>query len=247
MNMTTNEESYRRICDEVWSVYQTQLEKEKPRRSKRKVFLPPPPRERRVDLLFVGISPSQIARIGYAAQRPAAERLAREFEYVSAAGSRGPAFTNDAYYDPLLQFARRIDERFGVWPQVARGEKSLLVEFTDALHITTDHRIADDLLAVMNPQADNCPVCLKCKEILAAELTLYQPRVVVCSGRLPSRFLWDICTGRTLERPVQETMLKETRFGCKVHFSGYLNSKWIDGFSRARLLREIRENTDFAT
>jgi hypothetical protein len=244
--MSNGEDSYRRICDQVWALYQAQLEKEKPRRSKRKVFLPPPPRGRRVDLLFVGISPSPVARIGYAAQRPAAERLARDFEYVTAAGSRGVPFANDAFYDPLLQFARRMDARFGVWPQVERGEKSLFVEFTDALHITTDHRIADDLLAVMNPAVDNCPVCAKCKEILEAELTLYQPRVVICSGRLPSRFVWDICTGRTLERPVKETMLKETRFGCKVHFSGYLNSNWIDGFSRARLLREIMETTDFS-
>ena len=104
----------------------------------------------------------------------------------------------------------------------------------------------EDLLAVMNPEADDDPVCLKCKELLQAELTLYAPRVVICSGRLPSKFVWDICTGRPLERPVKETMLKDTRFGCTVHFSGYLNSKWIDGFSRARLLREISYNTDFA-
>jgi hypothetical protein len=244
--MNASDESYRHLCDEIWGLYQAQIEKEKPRRSKRKVFFPPPPRERPVDLLVVGISPSQIARIGYATQRPAAERLAAEFEYVSAAGNRGPSFTNDAYYDPLLQFVRRLDAGFGVWPQVARGERTRLVEFTDALHITTDHRIADDLLAVMNPEVDTDPVCLKCKQILEAELLLYRPRVVLCSGRLPSRFVWDICTGRTLERPVKETMLKDTRFGCKVHFSGYLNSKWIDGFSRARLLREIREHTPFA-
>jgi hypothetical protein len=67
----------------------------------------------------------------------------------------------------------------------------------------------------------------------------------VCNGRLPSKFLWELCTGRSVDRPVKETMLKETRFGCKVHFSGYLNSKWMDGFSRTRLLREIAENTDF--
>ena len=240
--MSASEDSYNRICDDVWALYAAQVEKEKPRRSKRKVFLPPPPRSRPVDVLFVGISPSQIARIGYGAQRPAAERLARDFEYVSAAGTRGTAYTNDAYYDHLLQFIRRLDEGFGVWPQVNRGEKSLLVEFTDALHITTDHRVADDMLGVMNPTADNDPVFLKCREILEAELKLYQPRVVICNGRLPSRFLWDICAGRTLERPVKETYLKNTRFGCNVHFSGYLNSKWMDGFSRARLLREISEN-----
>jgi hypothetical protein len=244
--MTKSDDSYSRICDEVWALYQAELEKEKLQPSKRKVFLPPPPRGRRVDLLYIGISPSPVARIGYATQRPAAEPLARDFQYVTAAGNRGEAFTNDAFYDPLLQFARRIDPRFGVWPQVQRGEKPLLVEFTDSLHITTDHRIPDDLLAVMNPEVETDPVCLKCKEILEAELGLYQPRVVICSGRLPSRFIWDICTGRPLERPVRDTMLKETRFGCPVHFSGYLNSKWIDGFSRARLLREIAEHTDFA-
>ncbi|HVM48771.1 MAG TPA: hypothetical protein VMU04_12140 [Candidatus Acidoferrum sp.] len=243
--MSHSEESYRRICDQVWALYQAQLEKEGPRRSKRKVLLPPPPRPRRVDLLIVGISPSPVARIGYAAQRAGAERLARDFEYVTAAGNRGASFTNDSFYDPLLQFARRIDPRFGVWPQVERGEKPLLVEFTDSLHITTDHRIADDLLAVMNPEADNDPVCIQCKEILEAELTLYQPRVVVCSGRLPSKFLWEICAQRPLERPVTETLLRKTRFGAVVHFSGYLNSHWLDGFSRARLLREIKETTDF--
>jgi hypothetical protein len=244
--MTNTEDSYRSICDQVWALYQAQLDKEKLRRSKRRVLMPPPPRGRRVDLLYVGIAPSPIARIAYGTQRLGAERLARDFQYVSSAGNRGSDFTNDSFYEPLLQFARRIDPRFGVWPQVERGEKSLLVEFTDALHITTDHRIPEDLLAVMNPDADNCPVCQKCKEILSAELELHQPRVVICSGRLPSRFVWDICTRRTLERPVKETMLKETRFGCVVHFSGYLNSTWIDGFSRARLLREITENTDFA-
>jgi hypothetical protein len=199
-----------------------------------------------VDLLVVGISPSQIAPVTYGSDRPAAERLARDFEYVNPTGKRGAKLHNHDYYDPLLQFARRLDERFGVWPQVSRGEKSLLVEFTDALHITTDHRIGADLLGVMNPEAETDPVCLKCKEILAAELAFYQPRVVVCNGRLPSKFVWEICVGHGFERPVTETMLKETKFGGKVHFSGYLNGKWMDGFSRARLLREIAETTDFS-
>jgi len=243
--MSTSDEDYRRISDQVWALYQAQIEKEKPRRSKRKVQLPPPARGRPVDLLVVGISPSQIAPVGYAAERQAAERLAREFEYVNATGKRGSKLHNHDYYEPLLEFARRIDERFGVWPQVARGEKSLLVEFTDALHVTTDHRVGADLLGVMNPESETDPVCLKCKEILAAELALYQPKVVVCNGRLPSKFVWEICVGRGFERPVTETMLKETKFGGKVHFSGYLNGKWMDGFSRARLLREIRENTVF--
>lgn len=243
--MSPTEVSYRRICDEVWSLYLAQVEKEKPRRSKRKVFLPPPPRAKPIDLMFVGISPSQASRVGFQAQRQAAEQFAVDFEYLKAAGRRGPEYSNDLYYGPLMEFALRLSDRFGVWPQVARGEKSLLVEFTDALHITTDHRIADDLLAVMNPQADNCPVCAKCKEILAAELSLYRPRVVVCNGRLPSKFVWEICTGRSFKRPVEDTMLKETPFGGPAHFSGYLISKWMDGFSRARLLREIREHTKF--
>jgi hypothetical protein len=242
--MANNEDSYRRICDEVWALYEAQLAKE-PRGSKRRAFLPPPPRGRAVDLLFVGISPSQVAGVAYAASRPAAERFTRDFEYVSAVGTRGPDFRNDAYYDPLLQLARRLDARFGVWPQVERGEQALLAEFTDALHITTDHRVPEDLLAVMNPQADADPVCLKCKQILEAELALYRPRVVVANGRLPSKFLWEICTGRSENRPVEETWLKQTRFGGNVHFSGYLNNKWMDGFSRARLLREIRENIQF--
>jgi hypothetical protein len=243
--MNASEDSYRQICDEVWALYQAQIKKDKWRRSSRCVLLPPPPRGRPVDLLFVGISPSHVTGIGFARERPPAELLAREFEYVSGAGPGKPGFSNDLYYAPLLQFAQRLSPGFGVWPQVARGEKSLLVEFTDALHITTDHRIADDLLSIMNPQAETDPVCDKCKELLEAELRLYRPRVVICNGRLPSKFLWELCTGRAVDRPVTETMVKETRFGCKVHFSGYLNSKWMDGFSRARLLREITEHTDF--
>lgn len=227
-------------------MYQAQLAKEKVRRTKRQVLLPPPPRGRPVDLLIVGIGPSQIAPIAYAADRKGAERLARDFAYISAAATdRKLKLHNDDYYEPLLQFARRLDSRFGVWPQVARGDKALLVEFTDALHITTDHRVAEDMLAVLNPQADNCPVCARCKDILAAELGLYRPKVVVCNGRLPSKFVWEICTGKPFVRPVEETLLLETRFGAKVHFSGYLNSKWMDGFSRARLLREIRQHTAF--
>ncbi len=243
--MSTGEKSYQWICDQVWGLYQTQLEKDRLRRNKRQVLLPPPARGRPVDWLFVGISPSQVVPLGYAAERQAAERFAREFGYVSEAGNRRAGLSNDSYYEPLLQLARQVNEQFGVWPQVARGEKALLLEFTDALHITTDHRVADDMLGVMNPQAENDPVCQKCKEILEAELWLYRPRVVVCNGRLPSKFLWEICTGRSLERPVKETMLKETRFGAKVHFSGYLISKWMDGFSKARLLAEIRQNTEF--
>ncbi len=243
--MSPSLESYRKICDQVWSLYQGQLEKEKPRRSKRKFLFPPPPRGRPVDLLFVGISPSQASSVGFQTARAAAEQFAAEFEYVKAAGTRGAGYSNDTYYAPLVEFARRLNNGFGVWPEVARGEKTLLVEFTDALHITTDHRVADDLLAVMNPQSDNCPVCATCRTILQAELELYRPRVVICNGRLPSKFVFELCTGHSFKRPVEETMLSNTRFGGTVHFSGYLVSKWIDGFSRARLLREIREHNKF--
>jgi len=243
--MNESDESYRQICDEVWGLYQAQIKKDKWRRSSRCVMLPPPSRGRRVDILFVGISPSPVGGVGFARERGPAELLARDFEYVTGAGNGKPGFSNDLYYAPLLEFARRLSANFGVWPQVGRGEKTLLAEFTDALHVTTDHRIADDLLSIMNPQAESDPVCDKCKEILDAELRLYRPRTVVCNGRLPSKFVWELCTGRPVDRPVKQTMLKDTRFGCSVHFSGYLGSKWMDGFSRARLLREITENTDF--
>jgi hypothetical protein len=244
--MTETDQEYRRICDQIWALYQAQVETEKPRRSKRKVQFPPPSRDRPVDLLIVGISPSQVGPVGYASDRVGAERLARDFEYINSTGKKGSKLHNHDYYDPLLEFVRRIDERFGIWPQVSRGEKSLLVEFTDALHITTDHRVGADLLAVMDPESDADPVCLKCKEILAAELAFYQPSVVVCNGRLPSKFVWELCMGRRFDRPVTDTMIKETKFGGKVHFCGYINSKWMDGFSRVRLLREIKENTDFS-
>jgi hypothetical protein len=243
--MNTSDDSYGQICNKVWSLYQAQLEKEKRRGVKRHVLLPPPRRGKPVDLLVVGISPSPATPIGFAGAREAAERLTRDFLYVTAAGDTKGKLSNDAYYDPMLQFVQRLDGRFGVWPQVAKGEKGLLVEFTDALHITTDHRAADDMLAVMNPQADNDPVCAQCKEILEAELSYYRPKVILCNGRLPSKFVWEICTGKSFTRPVSETMLKETKFGCPAHFSGYLTNKLLDGFSRARLLREIAQTTKF--
>lgn len=245
--MSQSEETYQNICRQIWDLYQAQVQKETPRPSKRKVFFPPPPRDRPVDLLFVGISPSQASSVAFQSDKSGAEQFARDFQYLKAAGSRPAGYSNDSYYGPLTEFARRVDPRLGVWPEVLRGEKQLLIEFTDALHISTDHRIADDLLAVMNPQRDDCPVCAQCRSILAAELNLYRPRVVICNGRLPSKFVFEVCMQHPFKRPVEQTMLSETSFGGKVHFSGYLVSKWIDGFSRARLLREIKENTVFGS
>jgi len=217
--MNNSEDSYRRICDQVWALYQAQLEKEKLRRSKRKVFLP---RRRGGGARTCCTWAFHRARSRESAMRPNARRPSAwpansNTSRPPAAGARHLPTTSSTTRSCNSPAA--LTRGLASGRRLTAGKKELFVEFTDALHIATDHRIADDLLAVMNPEAESCPVCLKCKEILEAELALYQPRVVICSGRLPSRFVWDICTGRTLERPVKETMLKETRFGCKVHFS----------------------------
>src|SRR5437879_4779788 len=102
--MSETNGEYRRICDQIWALYQAQIEKEKPRRSKRKVQLPPPHRGRPADLLIVGNSPRQVGPVGYASDRAGAERLAREFEYINAGGKK----EFETAQSPLLWSTARV-------------------------------------------------------------------------------------------------------------------------------------------
>ena len=43
-----------------------------------------------------------------------------------------------------------------------------------------------------------------------------------------------------------DAVIPKSRFGCPVHLSGFLTSKSMDGFSKARLVREIQAHGSFA-
>lgn len=232
--------SYADICDKVWSLCQTQRDN-LIRNQPRNLLFPPPHRGRRVDLLFVGISPNHFAPIRFGRDRQTIEGFAEEFEYVSTAGIGNAGMHYDAYYGELLAFARRIDLRFGVWKQVERGQSLLLVEFTDCLHLATIPGDAADIGQFLNNQTPEPSVWAACKEILESELLLYQPRVVIGNGRTPSDMLWEICKGQRPGGPPQDSVLLNTRFGCNVHLSGFITGKQMDGYSRARLVREVRQ------
>jgi len=235
--------SYADICDKVWSLWQTQgggLVHDQPRN----LLFPPPPRSHSVDLLFVGISPNHFAPIQFGRDRHGVEEFARKFEYVSTPGNQNTGMHYDAYYGELLAFARRIDPRFGAWRQVERNQSALLVEFTDCLHLATIPGDAADIGQFF--QTYERSVWAACKEILESELLLYQPRVVIGNGRAPSDMLWEICLGQRPGGPPQDSVLLNTRFGCNMHLSGFIGGKQMDGYSRARLVREIQEHSPFS-
>ena len=236
--------TYAEICEMVWSLRQSQREK-LIRNQPRNVLFPPPPRGRAVDLLFVGISPNHSAPIRFGRDRQSVEDFARRFRYVSKAGNDEAGTHYDPYYGELLAFARRIDPRFAVWKQVENDGSSLLVDFTDCLHIATNPGDRDDIWRIFGRHTATCPVWQQCKEILEAELLLYQPRIVIGNGRTPSDMLWEVCAGERPAGPPQESVLLNTRFGCNVHLSGFITGKQMDGYSRARLVREIRAHTAF--
>jgi hypothetical protein len=244
MPQDSTHSAYADICDRVWQLHESQSHLRIGNRP-RNLLLPPPPRGRRVDLLFVGISPNHCAPIAFGHDRQSVERFAREFEYVGEVGNPDPRMYYDRYYGRLLDFARRIDDRFGVWKQVDRGQKTLLVEFTDCLHLATLPRDAADIGRFFDDRGGESSVWQVCKGILEAELLLYEPRVVIGNGRPPSDMLWEICTGHVADGPAHEPMLLNTRFGCTVHRSGFITGDQMDDDRLARLARQVRAHAAF--
>lgn len=233
--------SYEEICDAVWGLYESLQHVHIGNGQQRNLLFPPAPRGRQVDLLIVGISPNHDAAIDYSHDRQELDRFAREFEYVSEAGNPDPRLHWDTFYAKLLKLSRRIDPQFGVWRQVEQGQKKRLVEFTDCLHIATQPGDKDDIWRVFTQPIENCRVWRRCKEILEAELRLYQPKVVIGNGRQPSDMLWEICKGRRVGNPPEDSMILNSRFGCNVHLSGFITRQSMDGYSRTRLVREIKQ------
>lgn len=238
------ETTYQAICQRVWALYQQVTSRQPSAVSTRNILFPPPPRGRPIDLLIVGISPNQSAPVAYTHSFDGLTQFARHFEYVSGnQGAQGHHY--DPYYRRLLEFVRRVDKRFGVWWEVERGTSELLVEFTDALHIATA-RGNDDIDAMLNGGLPDFCVRSECRQILEMELLLHQPKVVLGNGRFASDLLWELCTGQPLRTAPPDALIPKSRFGCPVHLSGFLTSKSMDGFSKARLVREIREHGSFS-
>lgn len=209
----------------------------------RNILFPPPPRGRPIDLLVVGISPYQSAPVAYTHSFDGLTEFARHFQYVSGGnGEQGHYY--DPYYQRLLRFVRRVDNRFGVWWEVERGTSELLVEFTDALHIATA-RGNDDIDDILDGGLSGVSVRSECRQILEMELVLHQPKAVLGNGRFASDLLWELCTGQPLRTAPPDAVIPKSRFGCPVHLSGFLTSKSMDGFSKARLVREIQDHAPF--
>ena len=178
---------YIEICNAVWELFESQRQKLIPGGGQRNLLFPPPPRNQSVDLLIVGISPNHNAAIGYSNERNAIERFAHEFEYISGSENSGRRLHYDAYYGKLMELVRRINPDFGVWKEVERGRKRLLVEFTDCLHIATTPGDSNDIWQLFNRRRMNCRVWAACKEILEREFIVYDALYAECQRQVRRR------------------------------------------------------------
>src|SRR6266568_7176110 len=108
---------YNSICERIWALYEATLSLAVENNGRRNILLPPPRRNRQVNLLVVGISPNQAAPVNYTHTLDGLKDFARTFQYVSG-GTGGVGQHYDDYYFDVLRFLRRTDERFGVWWEV---------------------------------------------------------------------------------------------------------------------------------
>ena len=235
---------YESICQKVWAFYEANQAFALQGNGRRNILFPPPRRSRPVDLLVVGMSPNQAAPINYTHTFEGLKAFAHSFRYVSG-GNGGAGQHYDPYYLELLRLFRRVDDRFGAWWEVESGKRQLVVEFTDALHVATEPN-TDDIARFVSPGVQGGMDRRKlCKEILELELAYYQPKVVIGNGRLPSDLLWEICTGKPVEGSPVECLIRYKPCNSVVHLSGFLTSKSMDAYSKARLLKELKEHSPF--
>jgi hypothetical protein len=232
--------NYSEICDAVWSLHESQHHNQIGNGQQRNLLFPPAPRGQQVDLLIVGISPNNDAPIRYSRDRPSIERFAHDFEYVSEAGCKDRQMFYDPYYGKLLNFVRCIHPQFGVWKQLELGQKKLLVEFTDCLHIATKPGDRNDIWRIFKGPTDDCPVWRRCKEILKAEILLYRPKVLIGNGRTPSEMLRQIAEVRSGGTGCAGFVHLNTEFGCNFHFSGFITRQETNSPERERLVNEIK-------
>jgi hypothetical protein len=74
---------YESICQRIWAMYEATLPLALENNGRRNILLPPPRRDRQVDLLVVGISPNQSAPVSYTHTLDGLKEFARTFQYVS--------------------------------------------------------------------------------------------------------------------------------------------------------------------
>jgi len=240
LSATNTEMNYEDICLKVWDQYTRLKSVPTPSGETRQCLLPPPPRNKRVEVLVVGMSPNNNPAIRYEQTLPLAKRFAAEFEYVSKEEKRDTQLSYNYYYRALLDLVRGGDKKFGVWWQVEAGTCERLVEFTDALHTATEPG-GEDLAQLTDNLAPHDFLREECLEILKMEIALYQPRAVLCNGRFPSDLLFKLCSGYRMGfNPPVATVLKNTNLGCNVHFMNFYRQKSVDGFTRLRIAQEIR-------
>lgn len=235
--------AYQLICQRIWQLYERLRLVPTTTRNARNVLFPPPRRRERVDVLIVGITPNQKAALNFCHSFPELQQFAGTFRYTSGALGN-PGCHYDPYYGELMKFIRRVDTRFGVWWEVECGDRQFFTEFTDALHIASEPG-NDDISRLVDRARLDCPTWSACKEILSLELKYYAPRVVIGNGRLPSDLLWEIITGKRAVGAPTTSILRSNELDCVAHLSGFITSKSMDGYSKARLVEEIRTHARF--
>lgn len=241
--MQISDPSYEAICSEVWALYEKLRQVRTTNGRPRNVLLPPPRRQPRVDVLFVGIAPNQRAEIDFVQNFDRVRDFARKFRYVDGDGATAGSHYQ-FYYPELMNFIRRVDRRFGVWWEVERGDRKFLVEFTDALHVASEPG-KEDIVKLIESQNPECPTRRSCRKILEMELRYYAPRVVIGNGRLPSDLLTEIVTGAHQRGAPSAAFLHSSALDCNVHLSGFITSKSLDGYSKTRLIEEIKTHSEF--
>jgi hypothetical protein len=246
-------ETYDEICKEIWHFYESQnfhlhnafaqtveIETESRFASP---WLPPPPDRcnSQVKFLFVGLSPKRLDNYRYATSLDEAKKQAGEYRYISNGERKDIRFNYDIYYKPLLEIAKTLDSKFGVWHEIKSGKKQLLVEFTDFCHLPADnHNVLRQVYEIVPDLRKHC------RKILERELRLYKPNVIVANGIDSSIDLWEMHFNKSFSDADRITVIPSFLGieNCNVHLSRFITSTGenaFDRFSKARLLNEIRQ------
>ena len=248
MTITTKDEDcdknerYGKICELIWNL-KVSVNNSLPDGSTRKVIFPPV-RRKKVALLIIGQSPNHNGVPDAATDREQTIQHTKRYEFIRRnLCSPFDDRLNHRHYEKLVAFVRQVDERLGVWWELAELTKKLCVEFTDALPLATIPRTGDfdSVIEQRNPM---CPVRNSCKDILSAILDYYEPRVVLAHGWLPSTLL------RELHAQNQDTLLSTSTFIVsedkqrQIHLSRFIDDG-LDEFCRDRLITEMKARWPF--
>ncbi|MEI8044043.1 MAG: hypothetical protein WCL11_21715 [Verrucomicrobiota bacterium] len=221
------EQKYNDLCRHIWDFYlQNDQEIRNVIEPHASPMLPPPPRDKPVVMLFVGLSPSFNDRTlnFFDADFQTAQSKARQRRYEDY----------PTYYRPLLKIAESVDTRLGPWYNKAEW----LVEFTDLCHLPVNKSKAlHDLLKTLPD------VRRHCLDNLANEIRLLKPKLVVANGCETSNCIWERWGSNTPFDPSADKPLVHCpELNCTFHLSGFITSGHLDIYNRARLVRELKEH-----